>query len=231
MPSMRGKPKGLPDAAYALFTGRSERSEPKTTQGRTNEILERAQAEGLSRGEAKSRLAAFIGVSVRTIERYASGRQEAKDTRSRQSATGLHQALRDSRMGPSRRQQVRAAATGEPQDPVSPVSDLGISQSADGHGDFSQEARNTAGAARADLDNGLTITGKVTVSSDTKERTLTLGKWVPDGELDHLADVFVQHGPGAVAAEINRLISTYYVQGMTIDNITSIYFNTINEEG
>ncbi|WP_219517518.1 hypothetical protein [Nonomuraea ceibae] len=222
MPKIRGNPVSLASASYRLITGKSEASEPKSTQERTKLVLEALQEGGLTRTQAKQTLAGEAGVGVRTVERWAAGTQEAKDTARGAHASALGSAVRAVRTPASRVQSIRDAATRAPSDPASAVTPAGGE-------DFSQEARDAAGRASrlANDDNGLTITGDVTVSQSTQEgRTLKLGRWLPEGSLDHLPDVFRTGGAEAVAAEINRLIGQHYVAGMTVSNVTEIYFHT-----
>jgi hypothetical protein len=225
MPKIRGNPVSLAAAAYRLITGKSEASEPKSTQDRTKLVLDALQGGGVTRTQAKQILAGEAGVSVRTVERWAAGTQEAKDTARGAHASALGATVRAVRTPASRVQAIKEAATRAASDPASAVTPAGGS-------DFSQQARNEAGRASriANDDNGLTITGDVTVSKTTQEgRTLYLGRWLPTGSLDHLPTVFRTGGAEAVAHEINRLIGQHYVAGMTIDNVSGIYFHTYDE--
>lgn len=110
-----------------------------------------------------------------------------------------------------------------------------------------QEARNTARARNADglveaqrrarikpgrvalltgavgPGGGLRVYGCVRVSEDERYRWINIGSHLPQGALDHLVDTLAQD-PEAAGAELNRLISTYYVAGMSVTDIEAIEY-------
>lgn len=79
MPEMR-RPMRVGEALYYALTGLSPRSEGKTTQGRVRDAIKRLMSRGEARteGEAKRKIADRVGVSLRTVQRWAQGRQEAR---------------------------------------------------------------------------------------------------------------------------------------------------------
>jgi transcriptional regulator with XRE-family HTH domain len=106
MPEFRS-PLPLGKAIYRALTGKSDRSEGKTTKDRTLELLAK-------HGGSTRKVAEAVGVSMRTVQRWKNGEQEAKNTKTRKSADALAGAQRAARVTGGRAAKFKAAATADP---------------------------------------------------------------------------------------------------------------------
>lgn len=161
-------------ALYEALTGRSPRSEPKTTQ---------AMAQFLQKALGGTKAAArAVGVSPRTIERWAKGEMKARNRKGRPNLDKLTQAVRTSRIRDKPRQWLAASARRDPQ-------------------------TGQAGAPKT----GLSFKGYVVVSAPTVEhRWVHLGPYIPAGSTERIIDALITGGPDAAAAELQDLVNTYY---------------------
>ncbi len=214
MPEMR-RPSEPGDAVYFALTGLSEKSEGKTTQARVRDTIKRLMGKGEAQteGQAKRQIAERVGVSVRTVQKWAKGDQEAKNTARGNHADELAATQRAARLKPHRVEKMSQAGRATPvPSGDSPQTEPGGQPSA------------TAGAGTTPVaGGGLRIYGTVKVSDDERERWINPGSKIPDGALDAVITMLVEEGPQAAGAELNRLLS-YYVPGMTITNIEQIEY-------
>lgn len=91
-------------------------------------------------------------------------------------------------------------------------------------------AAKFAGSARAPEPGatgtgGLSIFGEIKVSDDIRTRWIHPGTRIPAGALDNIADIIARQGPEAAAAQLNRLISNHYVNGMSVLTVEVIEFD------
>lgn len=114
MPEFR-RPMKAGEAIYRAITGLSPRSEGKTTMARTRDAVARLIRAGQARtvGEAKKVVAALAGVSLRTVQKWYSGRQEAKNTARAANADALARAQRIARVKDGRANLLRSSGGGD----------------------------------------------------------------------------------------------------------------------
>ncbi|MEV7809037.1 hypothetical protein AB0O28_39400 [Microbispora sp. NPDC088329] len=220
MPEMR-RPMGAGEALYSTLTGLSPRSEGKTTQARVKDALKRLMGKGEARseGEAKRKLAEKVGVSVRTVQKWAKGQQEATNTARGNHADKLAAAQRAARLKPGRVEKMRAAGRAAPVPPgTQPQTQAGGDASA------AAGAKSWSGIDRLGAGGvGLRLYGTVRVSDDERDRWISPGQSIPESSLGALIDRLVAEGPEAAGEELNKLLS-YYVPGMSITNIEAIEY-------
>ncbi|WP_019635047.1 hypothetical protein [Actinomadura atramentaria] len=100
---LRSKASSPGKAIYEALTNRSPKSEPVTSQDQARELQKR---HGSAAAAAKA-----VGVSKRTMERWISGKQAAKNTARAKNADKLTQEVRRSRIRPGRGKDFAASGT------------------------------------------------------------------------------------------------------------------------
>lgn len=187
----RKRIRSLAESLYFKLTGKSQRSETYGTKSRGyTETQARARDLIKQCGGDTKEAARRAGVSQRTMQKYAAGKQEAKDTRRAKNREGLIAAQRQSRVKPARANKLAASARRSTPDRQPP-----------------------AGGSP------LAIYGTIRVSSDERERWIRPGNEIPAGALDQIADIFATQGPEAAAAELQNHIGSY-VPRMEIIDVT-----------
>lgn len=180
---------GIGQAVEKILTGRTPNTGTGTTQQRAQELV-------TTHGSIKA-AAAATGVNVETMRRWASGKQEAKNTARSNNLDKLNQAQREARLKDSRADRLAKSATGT---------------AMDGGGRYAP----TGG-------NSLRIKATVTVSSDQRERWIDVGPHIAPGTLDDMKVAYVNDGPDA-AGEILEGAIHEYVNAMSVQAIHAIEF-------
>ncbi|MGI5493944.1 hypothetical protein [Microtetraspora malaysiensis] len=177
------------------------------------------KGEARTEGEAKKRIAEAVGVSLRTVQKWAKGEQEAKNTARGRHADNLAAAQRAARLKPGRVEKMRAAGRAAPVPPGDQPETQAGGEASSVAGMQSWSGVDVIGTAGV----GLRLYGTVKVSEDERDRWINPGQKIPDSALGALIDKLVNEGPEAATGELNRLLS-YYVPGMTITHIEAIEY-------
>lgn len=181
--AMRGL--GLGAAVEKLLTNRRPDTGERGTQAQAREVVD-------AHGGSTRAAAQALGVSIRTIQKWVTGSQEAKNTARANNADRLAQAVRESRVKQGRAERLSASATG---------------YSIGGGGRYAP----TGG-------NQLRIKGTFRVSNDTRTRTIDAGGWLAPGALDNVVSVFVTEGRDAAGLILEDVLQDY-VEGMEVLDI------------
>ena len=175
--------RGATDAAAALWQALTGSALSTAKKASTQQKV-RAM---MTRWGTTKNVAKKVGVSQRTVQRWLKGEQEAKNTRRSANADKLNRAFREAKITKGRADKFKSGGASPGIDPAS--------------------GRPIAGVG------GITIYGRFRVSEDERDRVINAGNYIPDGQLDRVIDVMIEHGPEAAVESLNTILDNY-VPGM-----------------
>ncbi|MGQ4342523.1 hypothetical protein ACN6LF_001368 [[Kitasatospora] papulosa] len=195
--------KGTREALFRALSKRSAKSEDRAVNVRAGQLLKRM-------GGSVKEAAAKVGASPRTFKRWLDGQATPKAANSE----ALNRANRDVLAPQGRRERLLKSADDE---------HLGYDEASDSWGVHRPEGLGSPSG-------GFVVDATITVSQDTRRRTVNLGEYLSSGHMAELLDAYMS-GNEAKAQGVLAEGFELWVPQAEVNAVHGISFGPLDYEG